>query len=340
MFEQEISIEKKIDMIILEYVSKNLLKNNNDIKAVFLVGSAARGELSRISDIDLLIITNKKLSDDQQDNMRSDVYKGLRFSMLYTNLSLLKEGVSQEIPATITFIIDAKVIYDPDALLKTIKSLLNDFKLSNNLKEEIISAENRLSILKDASLENQNFNILMTSIDLAREFLCLNNDPYMAVKHLYKHLSLYNNSYAESFREIWKCEDECKVIKIFEKQIANLNKLKDCNQCKNNNINIIPRIENAEEALNTAKYLLNNKNFEAVPIVFSETYYLYRGFMEYLGHDFDILTYENFFSLLNMESPKLLLSFSKIWQFFDHMSILKILKKQIEFLKNLSGIIL
>lgn len=334
MLEQKV-IKEDLQQDILDYINNKLLSKRKDVEAVFLVGSASRGEFTPVSDIDLLILSSGNLSNDVQDNMMVEHYRNREFSLIFTNFDFLKDAVANEIPATITFIMDAKKIYDPKNLLVNVKELLENFKLTCNLSEELASVNQRLKSIETTNDENKNFNILMSSIDLAREFLCLKNDPFMSTKHIFKHLNVYNKGYASSFFNLWNIADDEIIISVFEHQIESIDRMKDSFMCKNNSINIVSRLENAKDALKGAKFFASEKRIEAKLIALSESYYLHRGVMEYLGHEFDTLQYENFFKLLELESNELYTDFKRIWSFFDPNELNNVFREQIAFLSKI-----
>lgn len=223
---------------ITNFVKNVLLRRDKDISAVFLVGSFARNEETNISDVDLMIISKKKLSNDQQDNMKSEEYYGREFSLHFTNLDLIFLGVKQEIPPIITCISDAKPIYDPENLILRVKSLLDGFSFSSNVEQEVLSFEKTLSKISEKNTSEKNFIILMSSLDLAREFLCSQNNPYLAVKHIFKQLYLYNVSFADCFKGLWESESFSKIKSIFEDQIKTIIYLLPFLEHKNKDINL------------------------------------------------------------------------------------------------------
>jgi predicted nucleotidyltransferase len=48
----------------------------NDLRAIILFGSAARGECKLGSDIDLLVVTDMQLNREQRSTVRAEVYDG------------------------------------------------------------------------------------------------------------------------------------------------------------------------------------------------------------------------------------------------------------------------
>lgn len=73
------------------------MKNINDVKAVFLFGSVARGEQKPLSDTDICILTNKKIPEKSKAEIASFSSKKLDISLFWDlppsmRFQIVKEG--------------------------------------------------------------------------------------------------------------------------------------------------------------------------------------------------------------------------------------------------------
>jgi len=214
-----------LNNIAKAYVKKELI-NNPDIQAVFLVGSVAKGQAEIGSDIDLLIITKSPLAPDQQDNMEEITWQNENISLLYSNLDLMKQHITEEIMVDLCFSIEAVPIYDPSNMIKEIKKLSDGFQLNINLKARVSNANDGLKdakrLLANNKPEEANIVALTTSFFLIRGYVQSFNSPYTSAKHLLAELKKYDPSFFTEFKKIWQNANPNHIISCLERQILYL----------------------------------------------------------------------------------------------------------------------
>lgn len=113
---------------IMEFLSKHPVK---DYLALGIVGSYAQGKQKKLSDIDLLFVTN----DEREGYIK--IHEKHYFSISFVTpdkLKTMKKQVDQLLFAVETFK-DMKVIYDPDNILNDIQSYMTDFTWTSVMKE-------------------------------------------------------------------------------------------------------------------------------------------------------------------------------------------------------------
>lgn len=86
----------------LEEIKKNI-KNKFEVEKIILYGSAVRGEMDEESDIDLLIITEKKLQRKVRHEITDIVFEvnlkfGTNYSTLVVDLNSWKKGPYSVLP--------------------------------------------------------------------------------------------------------------------------------------------------------------------------------------------------------------------------------------------------
>jgi predicted nucleotidyltransferase len=120
---------------------KNKLKNN--LESIVLFGSYARLEQKKDSDIDILIITKKKISENK---FEKDIQKiNNKISLLVFTKEEFREKILNFNHQLITFFMDGKILYDSNKYYYKMESLFlalnrkKDFKL--RYKKKVITLE-------------------------------------------------------------------------------------------------------------------------------------------------------------------------------------------------------
>ncbi|MBU4381357.1 nucleotidyltransferase domain-containing protein [Candidatus Parcubacteria bacterium] len=215
-------INEHLTKLANEYVIENL-KKQPSVEGVFLIGSVARNQACLDSDIDLLIVSNKKLSNDQQDNMSKDVFKDHKISLIYTNIDKIKKNISDGIVVDACFAKEAVPLYDPKNMIIEIKEIANNFKLDINLKSRINNAEDGLNDAiryeKNNRLSEATAIALTNSFFFIRGFIQSFNSPYTSAKHMLGELNNIDKNLSKSYERMWKLGNLKKILKEFRYQI-------------------------------------------------------------------------------------------------------------------------
>ena len=130
----------------IEEIKKRILEKvfafMPDILGIYLVGSYARGEETRESDVDVLVITrgiNKRIKEEEYD-------------ILFISLEVIKKQLKENALPLLPMLKEAKVIINPELTEKLKEAKLN----YHNLRYHIETTKTAMNVVKaDIELERE-----------------------------------------------------------------------------------------------------------------------------------------------------------------------------------------
>ena len=123
----QLSEKLKILREIIRQVCDELIKSRQDIVAVFVVGSVARGNIHEMSDVDMCVLVKEGNEPKREIIQKSNC----SIDIVYVPLRLWKERLQRDIGSmweiNVSNVLDSIVLYDPTGLIKRIKRELSEY---------------------------------------------------------------------------------------------------------------------------------------------------------------------------------------------------------------------
>jgi len=207
-------IGKKVEVILVEKSVEDVKKEiielilpfSSEVKGVYLVGSYARGEQEVNSDVDVLIIGNKKFKIEKEN-----------FEFIVLTEKEIEKTLKENAILILPLLREAKGIFNEELIKK-----FDNYKFNKkNLKWYLETTENSLEIIKE-SLENDIIDVpkLIYSLVLRLRGLFLIKNKKYSNKEFKKYLGI------KDIYEVYRAVRDSKKIpeiEISKKDLERLN---------------------------------------------------------------------------------------------------------------------
>lgn len=189
-------IQHQIHRDILLNVLKKLC-DNQEVIGILLVGSVARGDAYKESDIDLYVL----LEDGAQREFQATIENGIIIEYKYADFEKAMYKIKNNAMEVYSYL-DGKILYDKYGLLnkltKIAQSYYNSYSISIKEKREISHWLESIVIKVKASINNEDiskalFIITTSSWEILKGIWAVNNIPIPPVGAIKAHLKDLNN---------------------------------------------------------------------------------------------------------------------------------------------------
>lgn len=195
------------------------MMNNN----LLLYGSAARGDSTKFSDVDLLTIGNDISNKYVVNNINVSYYNNAKFREMAASGSLFIYHLNQE----------AKIIFDEGGILNDI--IYKEFFLRPNYNEDIYFAVDLLNAIMHNYKKTLNFSFANSKIAWCLRTIysgigANNNKPLFSKKSIIEH---FGN---DSMEYLWIKKNSTNQTKLFPKILTHVNSFID--KTKDQNLHV------------------------------------------------------------------------------------------------------
>jgi predicted nucleotidyltransferase len=221
-------MEKVIDNIVREIIS-DVSWCDNRLVGIILFGSYASKNANIDSDIDLRVICH-----DVEPKFMNKQINGMRVDIHVTSLTAIINAISHEIDWVVGEIRDCTILYDPNNIINSLKTICNNFHFSpESIAEDIRlakeSLESAIDLTKVDDLDGAYFCFVYSSEKIIRALLKKKNVFYKGPKYLMKQLRDSTPSEAKTFKSIvirdFKKSDLKNILNLLDELIRKIDHL-------------------------------------------------------------------------------------------------------------------
>ncbi|MFH0714990.1 MAG: nucleotidyltransferase domain-containing protein [Candidatus Diapherotrites archaeon] len=203
---------------------KKVLEKRKNVSAAIVVGSVAKGTATEHSDIDIIVITSKKLQKDTRDNIETEKFGGKKIQLIYASPQEIEKDIAEKLVPRIDQLRHSVLLFDKTKKAKMLIQKAKKFRFNVDIKKRIAQAEDGLDKFDKFFEENENsmekLSLVLYSFWLGRDVIEFNNSSSTSIKDYKNELKKLDPAFLKRFEKIITQPNNKKGAKKARKEFA------------------------------------------------------------------------------------------------------------------------